>query len=75
MLTNTSPSTAANANVAITGGPTALGCVGVRYIYAPVNGDQDGDVTASYIFSAADGLSAPVAVPPYSTVVVAFPRR
>jgi hypothetical protein len=75
MITNTSPSTTANVNLAITGGATALACVGIRYAYAPINNDQDGDVTSSYIFSAADGLSVPVAVPPYSTVVVAFPKR
>jgi hypothetical protein len=75
MITNTSATTAANVNVAITGGATALACVGIRHVYAPVNGDEDGDVTSSYIFSAADGLSVPVAVPPYSTVVVAFPKR
>jgi hypothetical protein len=28
-----------------------------------------------HIFAAPDGLSVPVAVPPYSTVVVVFPKK
>jgi hypothetical protein len=75
MVTNTSATIAGNVNVAITGGATALSCVGVRYAYTPVNNDQDGDVTSAYIFAAADGLSVPVAVPAYSTVVVSFPKK
>ena len=75
MITNTSPSTAANVTVAITGGATALACVGIRYLYAPVNGDQDGPVTSDFIFSSTDGLSVPVAVPAYSSVVVVFPKK
>ena len=75
MITNTSATTAANVTVAITGGSTALGCVGVQYTYAPVNGDQDGAVVGDHIFAAPDGLSVPVGVPPDSTVVVAFPKK
>jgi hypothetical protein len=75
MITNTSATISASVNVAITGGSTALGCVGVQYTYAPVNGDQDGAVVSDHIFAAADGLSVPVAVPPYSTVVVVFPKK
>ena len=75
MVTNTSSSTAANVTVNVTGAGTTLACVGRRYSYTPVNGDQDGSVMADYIFSSSDGLSVPVAVPPYSTVVVAFPKR
>ena len=75
MVTNTSPTAAANVTVNVTGGGTTLACVGVRYAYTPVNSDQDGSVSAAYIFSSTDGLSVPVAVPAYSTVVVAFPKR
>ena len=39
------------------------------------HGDQDGTVTSDWIFSSADGLSVPVSVPAYSTVVVAFPKK
>jgi hypothetical protein len=74
MVTNTSPSVAANVTVSVTGG-TTLGCVGIRYVYSPVNGDQDGTVTSDWIFSSADGLSVPVSVPAYSTVVIAFPKK
>ena len=75
MITNTSATTSASVTVAITGGSTALGCVGVQYTYAPVNGDQDGAVVGAHIFAAPDGLSVPVGVPPYSTVVVVFPKK
>ena len=35
---------AANVTVNVTGGNT-LACVGARYVYTPVNGDQDGGLT------------------------------
>ncbi len=75
MITNTHNLMAGNVTVNVTGGGTALGCVGTRYVYAPINTDQDGNVTSAPIFSAADGLSVNVAVPTYATVVVSFPKR
>jgi hypothetical protein len=74
-LTNTSRTTAANVTVNVSGGGTALACVGARYAYTPVNGDQDGDLAYQPIFATSDGASVPVGVPPLSTVVVVFPRR
>ena len=49
--------------------------VGARYVYAPVNGDQDGDLAYAPIFATSDGASVPVGVPPLSTVVVVFPKK
>jgi hypothetical protein len=75
MLTNTSPTVVANVTVNVTGGASTLGCVGIRYAYAPRAADLDGTVTNSYIFSSATGASAPVVVPAYSVVVINFPPR
>jgi hypothetical protein len=52
-----------------------LARVAQQLIYAPVSGDQDGTVVGDHIFAAPDGLSVPVGVPPYSTVVVVFPKK
>ncbi len=73
MLTNTSPTVTAAVTINVTGG--ALGCVGTRTAYTPVMSDMDGTVASAPIFAAASGASAQVAVPPYSVVVVAFPKR
>ena len=75
MVTNTSRTGAAKVTVNVTGAGTALACVGARYIYAPVNGDQDGELAYAPIFATTDGTSVPVAVPPLSTVVVVFPKK
>lgn len=75
LLTNTSVSTTAAVTVNVTGGATPLACVGTRYAYTPVATDSDGTVTSAPIFSATDGGSVIVSVPPYSVVVVAFPQR
>jgi len=75
MMTNTNKNFAANVTLNLTGTGAARGCVGARYVYAPVNGDQDGDLAYEPIFAAADGLSVPVAVPPLSTVVVVLPKK
>ena len=76
MMSNASANTAAKVTVNVAGGAgTALDCVGARYAYLPVNGDQDGDLTYKPIFATADGLSVPVAVPPLATVVIVFPKR
>jgi hypothetical protein len=74
LITN-SNNTDANVTVSISGGSTTLACVGTRYAYTPVNTDQDGAVTSQPIYASADGLSVPVGVPAYSTVVVSFPKR
>jgi hypothetical protein len=74
MITNTN-TTAANVTVSISGGSSTLACVGTRYAYTPVNTDQDGTVTSQPIFASSDGLSVPVGVPAYSTVVVSFPKK
>lgn len=82
MLTNTSATTAANVTVNVTvnvtGGTTLLACAGYRTAYTPAAGstDLDGAVsTPQPIFSTPAGTSVPVAVPPYSVVVVTFPSR
>jgi len=75
MITNSNASGDANVTVSISGGSTTLGCVGTRYAYTPVNSDQDGAVTSAPIFASSDGLSVPVGVPAYSTVVVSFPTK
>jgi hypothetical protein len=76
MMTNTNRNFAANVTVNVTGGAgAALGCVGARYAYTPINTDQDGDLTYEPIFAASDGASVPVAVPPLSSVVVVFPKK
>jgi hypothetical protein len=75
MVTNTSPTDAANVTVNVTGGTSLLGCVGTRYAYTPVNNDQDGNITSDFIFASSDGTSVPVSVPAYSTVVVSFPKK
>jgi hypothetical protein len=75
LITNTNVSTAANVTVSISGGSTTLACVGTRYAYTPVNTDQDGTVTSQPIYASSDGLSVPVGVPAYSTVVVTFPKK
>lgn len=74
MLTNTSPTTAAAVTVNVTGG-TSLACVGTQFVYSPVNSFEDGPVVSQPIFSSATGASVAVTVPPYSIVVVAFPKR
>lgn len=75
MITNASPSVAANVTMNVTGG--ALACVGTSYTYSPISPgvDLDGPVVAANIFSSATGTSVPVVVPPYSVVVVRFPGR
>jgi len=75
MITNASPTVAANVTLNVTGG--ALACVGTTYTYSPVSPgmDLDGSVVSANIFSSTTGTSAPVAVPPYSVVVVHFPGR
>ena len=73
MLTNTSPTIAANVSVTITGG--AFACIGTRTAYTPSGADLDGAVTTEPIFSSATGLAVPVAVPAYSVVVINFPPR
>jgi hypothetical protein len=76
MMTNTNKNVAANVTVNVTGGAgAALGCVGARYAYTPVNTDQDGDIAYEPIFAASDGASVAVAVPQLSTVVVVFPKK
>jgi hypothetical protein len=75
MITNTNRNVAANVTVGLTGAGAARACVGARYVYAPVNTDQDGDLAYEPIFASADGTSVPVAVPPLSTVVVVFPKK
>jgi len=74
MITNIDPATAANVTVNVTGG-SMLSCSGVRFGYEPINGDQDGKVLGSNIFSTPDGSSVPVAVPANSSVVVWFPKK
>jgi hypothetical protein len=74
MLTNTSPTVAANVTVNVSGASTMLDCVGTRYAYTPVNTDQDGAVTSDPIFSAQSRTSVSVGVPAYSVVVVHFPK-
>lgn len=74
MLTNTSPTATAAVTVNVTGG-SMLGCVGTRYAYTPVGTDNDGTVTSQPIFSSATGASVSVGVPPFSVVVVTFPKR
>jgi alpha-L-arabinofuranosidase len=73
MVTNTSPTTAANVTINVTGAGNMLGCVGTRYAYTPSGTDLDGAVTSEPIFSAASRTSVSVAVPAYSVVVVRFP--
>jgi hypothetical protein len=76
MLTNTSPTAAANVTVNVTGGSSTFACAGSRYAYTPVNANLDGTVSAAQsIFSTPTGTSVPVGVPAYSVVVVSFPKR
>jgi hypothetical protein len=42
---------------------------------APVNTFEDGPVATTPIFASESGSSVAVTVPPYSVVVVAFPKR
>ena len=45
MMTNTNSNVAAKVTMNVSGGAgTALDCVGARYAYLPVNGDQDGEL-------------------------------
>jgi alpha-L-arabinofuranosidase len=77
MVVNTSPTEIAAATIKITGltAGSNLPCVGTRYTYAPVNGDNDGTVAAAPIFSGNDATNqVSVQVPAYSVVVVAFPK-
>jgi hypothetical protein len=74
MMTNTNRNNPANVTLNVTGG-NMLGCVGKRYVYSPVNTDQDGPLTGDWIFSNSTGSSVPVLVPAYSSVVVVFPKR
>jgi hypothetical protein len=71
MLVNTSPATAAAANVTVSGGST-LNCVGTAYTYKPLNVDDDGPITSAPIFSKTNAV--PVLVPAYSVVVIVFPK-
>jgi hypothetical protein len=73
MLTNSSPSVTAAVTINVTG--SAFACVGTRYAYTPVMTDMDGTVASAPIFASTSGGSVAVAVPPYSVVVVAFPKR
>ena len=73
MLTNTSKNLDAAMTVNVTGG--TLGCVGTRYAYIPVNGDQDGGLTGNWIFANSAGSAVTVLVPRYSSVVVVFPHK
>jgi hypothetical protein len=76
MLVNTSPTAIAAATIKVAGLAAAskLPCVGTRYTYAPVNGDNDGQVSVAPIFSNNDATNqVSVEVPAYSVVVVAFP--
>jgi len=75
MLTNISPSAAANVTLNVTGG--ALGCAGTVYSFVPAaSNNNDGPVSAGApIFSSTTGTSVPVAVPAYSVVVVSFPPK
>lgn len=73
MLTNTSTTTTGAVTVSVTG--ATLACVGTRYSYAPVNMYDDGPVTSEPIFANTAGTSVSVTVPPYSVVVVVFPKR
>jgi len=74
LMTNTNRNNPANVTLNVTGG-NMLGCVGKRYVYSPVNTDQDGPITGDWIFSNSTGSSVPVLVPAYSSVVVVFPKR
>jgi alpha-L-arabinofuranosidase len=77
MLVNTSPTAVAAATIKVAGliAGTNLPCVGTRYTYAPVNGDNDGQVTPAPIFSSNDATNqVSVEVPAYSVVVLAFPK-
>jgi hypothetical protein len=75
MITNASPTIAANVTLNVTGGAAA--CVGTSTTYSPAGPgmDLDGSVVQANIFSSTTGASAPVVVPPYSVVVVHFPSR
>ncbi len=76
MLTNISPTAAANVTVNLAGGTSALACAGTRYAYTPVSTNVDGPVGAGQaIFATTTGTSVGVAVPAYSVVVIAFPKR
>jgi hypothetical protein len=73
MLTNISNTDDAAMTVNVAGG--TLGCVGTRYAYTPVNGDQDGSLSADWIFASSGGTAVTVLVPKYSSVVVVFPPK
>ncbi|HMF41835.1 MAG TPA: hypothetical protein VKQ32_14255, partial [Polyangia bacterium] len=73
MMTNTNRNIDANVTLNVAGGNMA--CVGTRYVYSPVNTDQDGPVSGDWIFANTAGTSVPVLVPRYSTVVVVFPKK
>lgn len=76
MLVNTSPTELAAATVKVAGlsAGSNLPCVGTRYAYVPVNGDNDGPVSAAPIFSSNDATNqVSVEVPAYSVVVLVFP--
>lgn len=77
MIVNTSPTTVAAATIKVAGlgAGSQLPCVGTRYLYAPVNVDNDGAVTSAPIFSSNDATNqVGVEVPAYSVVVLAFPK-
>jgi hypothetical protein len=74
MLTNTSPTVSAAVTVNVTGG-SSLACVGTKSLYAPVSTFEDGPVVSEPIFASASGGAVAVTVPPYSIVVVSFPKR
>jgi hypothetical protein len=73
LMTNTNKNLDAAMTVNITGG--TLSCVGTRYAYTPVNGDQDGGLTGDWIFANSAGSAVTVLVPKYSSVVVVFPHK
>ena len=73
MLTNVNASSDAAMTVNVTGG--TLACVGTRYAYTPVNGDQDGGLTGDWLFANGQGTAVTVLVPKYSSVVVVFPHK
>src|SRR5450432_6143 len=76
MLTNISPTAAANVTVNLAGGTSMFACAGTRYAYAPVSTNLDGPVSAGQaIYAPGTGSSVSVAVPAYAVVVIAFAKR
>jgi hypothetical protein len=73
MITNTNRNNDAQVTVNVTG--MTIGCVGKRYVYSPVNTDQDGTVSGDWLFAPSAGTSVQTLVPRYSTVVLVFPKK